>query len=177
MTIISVFGSTKPKQNTHDYETARHVGELIAKAGFTVQTGGYSGVMEAVSRGANEAGGHVIGITSNQIEIYRPIEVNQWVVEETKYSTLQERLIHLVTRCDAAIAMPGGIGTLTELSLVWNFMQVGEIPLCPLIAVGKLWQRTLSDFLRTDYVIPKDVNLIQFADTPKTAIDLLKSSL
>ena len=70
--VISVFGSSAPQPGSADYEAARDLGRRLAEAGFTVQTGGYMGTMEGVSRGANEAGGHVIGVTCDQIEEFRP---------------------------------------------------------------------------------------------------------
>ena len=112
--IISVFGSSAPPPGSADYEAARMVGHLLARAGFAVQTGGYSGTMAAASQGASEAGGHVIGVTSAQIERFRPTPPNQWVVEEIKCQTLHERQLHLISNCHGAIVMPGGIGTLAE---------------------------------------------------------------
>ena len=84
-------------------------------AGHTVLTGGYMGSMEAVSRGANEAGGHVIGVTCADIEAWRGSRANAWVKEERRFATLQERLNELILACDAAIALPGGPGTLAEV--------------------------------------------------------------
>ena len=76
--------------------------------------------MEAVSRGASEAGGHVIGVTCVDIENWRKVGANRWVKEEWRKQTLIERLQALVEGCDAALALPGGPGTLTEVSLMWN---------------------------------------------------------
>ena len=126
--VVSVFGSSTPQPHSADYESARTIGQLLARAGCIVQTGGYSGVMAAASQGAVEAGGHTIGVTSAQIEEYRPMPPNQWVKEEIKHQTLQERLLYLVENCDGAIVVPGGIGTLSELSLIWSFVQTGERP-------------------------------------------------
>ena len=88
--VVSVFGSSAPQPGAAAYESARAVGQLLAKAGFTVQTGGYSGVMAAASQGANQAGGHVIGVTSAQIEQFRPVPANPWVIEEKKHQTLRQ---------------------------------------------------------------------------------------
>lgn len=177
MTVVSVFGSGKPQPGSADYVIAQQVGQDIAEAGWIVQTGGYSGVMAGASQGANEAGGHVIGITCEQIETYRPMPPNQWVKEEIKYPTLSERLLHVVKQCDAIIILSGGIGTLAELALAWNLIQTGEIENKPAIAVGGLWARTLSAFITTEYVSTDTINLIQLAKTPKEALDLLKNTL
>lgn len=171
--VISVFGSSAPQPGSADYEAARDLGRRLAEAGFTVQTGGYIGVMEGVSRGANEAGGHVIGVTSDQIEEFRPIKANSWIKEEVRYPTLRERVLYLVDHCDGILALPGGIGTLSELALAWNFAQVGEIPLKPIIPIGGLWQRTLAAFVDRDYIGPEHVALLTPARSTVEAVDIL----
>lgn len=168
--IISVFGSSSPRPGSADYEAARTVGRLLAQAGFAVQTGSYSGVMAGASQGACEAGGHVIGVGCTQIEQYRPIPPNEWVKEQITHTTLRERLFHLVDHCDGAIIMPGGIGTLSELALIWSFVQTGEISPRPIITVGGLWQRTLAAFVDGDYVHPKHQALITSARTADEAV-------
>ena len=89
-------------------------------------------MMEAVSRGAHEAGGHVIGVTCEDIEAWRPIKANAWVMEEIRKKTLVERLHTLIHESDAAFALPGGAGTLTEISLMWNLMIVESLHRRPL---------------------------------------------
>lgn len=171
--VISVFGSSAPKPGSADYEAARTLGRLLAQAGLVVQTGGYSGIMAAASQGANEAGGHVIGVTSTQIEQYRPMPANPWVKEEIKCPTLRERLLYLVDHCQGAIVMPGGIGTLSEVSLMWSFVQVGEISPRPIITVGGLWQRTLAAFVDPFYIRPDHQALITTAHTADEAVKKL----
>ncbi len=171
--IISVFGSSAPEPGSADYEAARTVGHLLAKAGFVVQTGGYGGTMAAASQGAHEAGGHVIGVTSALMETFRPIPANRWVTEEIKHPTLRERLLHLIDRCEGAIVMPGGIGTLSELSLMWSFLQVAEIPPRPLVLVGGLWQRTLAAFIDRDYVRPDHEALLTIVRSADEAVQAI----
>ena len=147
--IVTVFGGSQPKQGSEAYAQAVALGTLLANAGHTVVTGGYMGTMEAVSQGAYNAGGHTIGITCVQIEDWRGTTANAWVKEERKAGTLIERLGELITICDAAIALPGGPGTLTEISLMWNLMIIQALPQKPLILVGDGWQQTLDSFRRT----------------------------
>jgi hypothetical protein len=168
--VISVFGSAAPAPGSADYEAARTVGRLLAQAGFTVQTGAYSGVMAAASQGANEAGGHVLGVTCAQIEKFRPIPPNQWVIEEIKYNTLQERQAHVVIQCDGVVVMPGGIGTLAELAMVWSMVQVGEVPPRPIVTVGGLWQRTLAAFTDETYIKAEHRQLVTVVRTPDEAV-------
>jgi uncharacterized protein (TIGR00725 family) len=173
MKVISVFGSSQPQSGSADYEMARQMGRLLAEQSFAVQTGGYSGVMEAVSRGAREVGGHVIGVTSAQIELFRPLPANEWVIDQIRHETLQERLIYLIKNCDGAVVMSGGIGTLAELALMWSYLQIGEIPPRPVVAVGGQWARTLSAFISPEYIRPDHAALILRAKTPKEAIKTL----
>jgi uncharacterized protein (TIGR00730 family) len=171
--VISVFGSSAPRPGEPAYEEARAVGRLLASRGYAVATGGYNGTMEAASRGAAEVGGRVIGVTSAQIERFRPLGPNEWVQEVVRYDSLRERLVHLVTNNDGMIVLPGGIGTLSEMTLAWSFLQVGEIPARPLVLLGELWQETLRAFVRTDYVPEAHQALLQFAATPEEAVALL----
>jgi uncharacterized protein (TIGR00730 family) len=168
--IISVFGSSAPKPGSADYEAARTVGRLLAQNGFAVQTGAYSGVMAAASQGANETGGHVIGVISAQIEQFRPIPPNQWVIEKIKYQTLRERQFHLVNHCDGAVVMPGGVGTLAEMAMMWSLVQVGEVSPRPIVTVGGLWQRTMAAFIDEAYVHPTHRKLLTIVRTPDEAV-------
>ena len=124
---VSVFGGSQTKEGEPAYSEAQELGRLLAHRGHTVLTGGYIGTMEAVSRGANKAGGHVIGVTCAEIERWRPVGANQWVQEEWKKETLIERLQALVMECDAALALPGGPGTLAEIAVTWNLMIIGSL--------------------------------------------------
>ena len=81
---ISVFGGSQPKEQDTAYGEAVELGKLLAQRGHVVLTGGYIGVMEAVSRGAKEAGGHVIGVTCEDIEAWRAVRPNSWVMEEIR---------------------------------------------------------------------------------------------
>ncbi|MCA9954898.1 MAG: LOG family protein [Anaerolineales bacterium] len=168
--IISVFGSSAPQPGSAAFDEAQRVGQLLAEAGFAVATGGYSGTMTAVSQGAAEAGGHVIGVTCDQIEQFRPLGPNRWVREEIRYATLRDRLLHLVTKSDGMIVLPGGIGTLSEMTLAWSFLQVGEVAAQPLVLLGDLWRQTVQTFYSPEYVREKDMGLLLYADDAETAV-------
>src|SRR3990172_9113073 len=103
---ITVFGSAAPVSGDAAYEQGRQLGESLARVGHTVLTGGYMGTMEAVSRGAAEAGGHTVGVTCDQIEKWRNTKANAWVKEERRFESLGERLYCLIESCDAALALP-----------------------------------------------------------------------
>jgi uncharacterized protein (TIGR00725 family) len=172
---ISVFGGSQPQPGSVAYEEARRLGRLLAEKGHTVLTGGYIGTMEAVSRGASEAGGHVIGVTCTEIEKWRSIGANEWVKEELKKETLIERLECLITSCDAALALPGGPGTLVEISLTWNMMIIGALEKRPLILIGEGWRATFDQFFEKlgPYSPPNQRGLLRFAQDIEAAANML----
>jgi uncharacterized protein (TIGR00730 family) len=172
---ISVFGGAQPQPDSPAYAEARTLGGLLAQRGHAVLTGGYIGVMEAVSRGAHEAGGHVIGVTCEDIEAWRKVSKNQWVKEEWRRKTLIERLLALIEGCDAAIALPGGVGTLAEISIMWNLMVVESLYRRPLILVGSGWQSTLDQFFTSFgfYMPVHQRDDLLFAEDIHTAVELI----
>jgi uncharacterized protein (TIGR00725 family) len=173
---VSVFGGSQPKEDSTAYAEAMELGKLLAEHGHTVLTGGYIGVMEAVSRGAREAGGHVIGVTCEEIEAWRPIKANAWVMEEIRKKTLVERLHTLIHECDAALALSGGAGTLTEISLLWNLMIVESLHRRPLILVGRGWQSTFDQFFKEfdSYMPVHQREILSFAKNVQTAVKMLE---
>ena len=175
---VTIFGGSQPKEGDAAYAEAYQLGKLLAEAGHAVLTGGYIGTMEAASKGANEAGGHVIGVTCTDIERWRGVGANAWVKEERKFETLQERLDGLISGCDAAIALPGGPGTLTEVGLMWNLMVIDAIHRRPLILVGRGWQSMLDQAYAEMgvYFSENQRALVQFAPDIQTAVKTLGSN-
>ena len=173
---ISVFGGSQPKEDSTAYGEAMELGKMLAQRGHTVLTGGYIGVMEAVSRGAHEASGHVIGVTCEDIEAWRPIKANAWVMEEIRKKTLVERLHTLIHESDAALALPGGPGTLTEISVMWNLMIVESLHRRPLILIGDGWQSVFDQFFQglDAYVPAHQREILRFAKDAQTAVKMLE---
>ncbi len=148
MTIrISVFGGSQPKPGDPVYQDALHLGSLIAQAGYTLLNGGYIGSMEALSRGAAEASGKVIGVTCDEIEAWRPVKANPWVTEEWHYASFRERIFALIENCDAALALPGGVGTLVEVMLTWNLLITHVLAPRAMILIGHGWQAVIGTLL------------------------------
>jgi uncharacterized protein (TIGR00725 family) len=138
--IITVFGSSRPEEGHADYAQAMELGSALASAGFAVCTGGYGGVMEAVSRGASESGGRVLAVTAS---FFRP-RANRWVAEETRMATWQERLFELIRLGDGYVACKGGTGTLVELAVVWEMLNKKAMAPRPFVALGDFWQPILD---------------------------------
>ena len=171
--VAVVFGSNSPQEGDLDYAAARELGRLLAQAGYVIATGGYFGTMEAASRGAKEAGGHVIGVTTSIFDAVR-LHPNAYLDEELKFPTLFQRLHHLVTMGDAWVALPGGIGTLSEVALTWSLLQVGEVKRQPLVLVGELWRRTIGEFSTDYYVAPRNRDLVRYAADVQHVLALLR---
>lgn len=175
---ISVFGGSQPHPGDASYQQAYDLGKRLAQAGHAVLTGGYIGTMEAVSRGAAEAGGHVVGVTCAEIEDWRKVKANPWVKEERHFNTLRERLGELIDGCDGAIALPGGPGTLVEISLTWNLLIVQALPPRPLILIGDGWQKVMDTFLQNlgTYIAEHDRVWLRFApDVDAAMVELANS--
>jgi uncharacterized protein (TIGR00725 family) len=170
---VTVFGGASPTEP--DYQQALRLGKLLALAGCSVLTGGYIGTMEAVSRGAAENGGHVIGVTCEEIETWRKVRPNRWVQEERRFITLRERLYALIDGCQAAIALPGGPGTLAEIAVMWNHLLTDSISARPLILVGPGWQETFRQLYRSfdPYIPEKQRHWVSFATDVDSAVKLL----
>lgn len=172
---ITVFGGSLPQPGSPAYQDAYNLGNKLASARHTVLTGGYIGTMEAVSKGASEAGGHIIGVTCQEIENWRAVKANQWVKEEIRCDTLLDRLDRLVRDCDVAMALPGGPGTLTEIGLTWNLMIIHAMPTKPLILIGSEWHGVFEKLFASlgEYVPVAQQGLIFFAGNVETACDLV----
>jgi uncharacterized protein (TIGR00730 family) len=172
---VTVFGGALPQPGEPTYEEGLLLGRLLARSGHTVLTGGYKGVMESVSRGAAEAGGHVIGVTCTEIEDWRKTSANLWVKEEWKAETLIQRLDLLVHRCEAAVAMPGGIGTLTELTLYWNMLLIEALPPRPLVLVGSGWTNMMEGLrvAQGQFIHEKDWGRVTLVGSVEEAVSVL----
>lgn len=172
---VAVFGGASAEPGEKTYDEALRLGALLGANGHTVMTGGYGGVMHAASRGCSESGGHVVGVTCTQIEAWRGTKANQWVAEELHFETLRERMYALIDSCDAAIVMPGGVGTLCELMVMWNEMIINGSQPRPLIVVGREWAAVLSQFLDSlgSFIKVKDQELIQFVAVVDEAFETL----
>ena len=167
--IITIFGGSKCREGDPEYAEALRVGELLADAGFTICTGGYAGVMEAASRGAHERGGRVIGMTMNQFKS----EPNRYLTEKFPSAHFYERLQRLITRSVGYVALRGGMGTVTEISLVWNKMQTHVLEPRPLVLLGECWPPVVEAWQRNLAVSNADVDILRFASSPEAAVKII----
>jgi len=167
--IVTIFGGAKCRQSDPEYAQAQRVGELLADSGFTICTGGYLGVMEAASRGAHGRGGRVLGITMNQFKA----EPNRFLTDKVATPHFYERLQQLITRSVGFIAIRGGMGTVTEVSLVWNKLQTRVLDSRPVVLLGDCWPPLMKELQRHLAVSDDDLRLLDFAATPEEAVNII----
>jgi uncharacterized protein (TIGR00730 family) len=167
--LIAVFGSSQVRHGDALYAQGLEMGDLLGRSGFDVMTGGYKGVMEAVSRGARAAGAHVVGIT---MAIFKD-RVNRFVMDEIHTANFYERFGWLVERADGYIAMGGGTGTLAEVTFTWQELQLGMIPRRPLVLVGPEWRALYASWVKNLVPMRDMYKPLTLVETPKNAAEFM----
>jgi uncharacterized protein (TIGR00730 family) len=167
---VTVFGSARFPETHRYYEMARRVGACLVRDGFTVMTGGGPGIMEAANRGAKEAGGRSIGCN---IELPQEQKPNAYVDRWVTFRHFFVRKVMLVKYSYAFIAMPGGFGTLDEMTEAATLIQTGKISHFPLVLMGVEFWKPLLDFMRGTLIKegtigPDDVDFL-VTDSPEEA--------
>lgn len=173
--IVAVFGSSTLQEHDPAYAEVQRLGAELAGRGLAVMTGGYDGAMAAASRGARDAGGHVIGVTVDLFESRGA--VNRWVNERVHTPDLYERLRHLAREADAFVAVTGSIGTLTELFLAWTLVAVGVRPGVPLVLMGAHWRPWLEAHREPGFIPEHLFRHVEIADTPEATARLIAERL
>ena len=173
--IVAVFGSSTVREHDAAWREAHELGGYLARHGVATMSGGYGGAMAAVSRGAHEAGGHVIGVTVELFERRGP--VNPWVRERVHTPDLFERLRHLVHTADGFVAVAGSIGTLTELFLVWTLVSVEAREAAPIVLMGTQWRAWLDLHRGPAFVPARLHDLVEIAETPERAAEAVVAGI
>jgi uncharacterized protein (TIGR00730 family) len=176
--VVTVFGSSRPQPHDALYAQAQALGVALAENGLLVCTGGYGGVMEAVSRGAKQAGGRTIGITAR---FFRS-RANPWIDEEIRVATWRERLFELIERGHGYVTCPGGTGTLVELAIVWEMLNKGVMKKKPVIVFGDFWRPVIECVRETERAQSsvwgeRAEPLIQVAASPRAVAEHLSRHL
>lgn len=142
---VTVFGSARFPESHPYYQFARETGEALARAGFTVMTGGGPGIMEAANRGAKDAGGRSVGCN-----IVLPLEQhpNPYLDTFVDFRYFFVRKLMLAKYSYAFVAMPGGFGTLDELFEITTLVQTRKVEDFPIVLAGSDYWRPMLDFLR-----------------------------
>lgn len=167
---ITVFGGSRCDADSPEYIEALRLGRLLVEAGFDVASGGYYGVMEAISRGAHEAGGEVIGVTMNQFKA----TPNAYLKKIEPSADFYARLQTLILESVGYIALRGGMGTVTEISLVWNKLTMKVLPARPLILLGEAWPRALRCMRAHLVISAADLAHLSFVNMAEEALAILQ---
>lgn len=170
--VVTVFGGARIPRGSEEYEDARRLGERLAGLGFAICNGGYSGTMEAASRGAKEAGGRTIGVT---VDLFGESPPNDWVGEVENTSSLLLRLDKLTVLADAFVVLRGGVGTLLELALVWNLVLLGASPPKPILVVGEAWSQAIEAMRAGLTLRDSDLALVTRVADVDAAVDELRT--
>jgi len=142
---ITVFGSARIPEAHPTYEKAREIGRRLAQEGYAVMTGGGPGAMEAANRGCQEAGGLSIGCN---IELPHEQVLNPYVDLGVEFRYFFVRKVMFVKYADGFVILPGGFGTLDELSEALTLIQTGKIHHFPVIMVGVEYWQGMVDWMR-----------------------------
>jgi uncharacterized protein (TIGR00730 family) len=145
--LVAVFGSGMPREV--DLERARALGHALGRAGYAVINGGYGGIMEASAAGAREAGGHAVGVTC-ALFTFRS-GPNLHLDEVVEAPTLYARLETLIDRASGYVVLPGGVGTLIELTLTWEHLRRGLVPPRPLVVWEDPWRAVVRSLAEGPY--------------------------
>ena len=173
---VTIFGSARLKPGTVAYEGVKQLAAELTTMGCDIISGGGPGLMQAANEGAHsvDATGQRRSVGIN-IELPFEQEVNPFVTAAFTHRTFFSRLHHFMIASDAFVVVPGGIGTLLELSLAWQLLQVRKLYNTPLVLVGKMWTELVDWGRRTmlvkeselasdvDFAIPHCVTTIEEA--------------
>jgi uncharacterized protein (TIGR00730 family) len=171
---IAVFGGSRVERDSPQYAEAYQVGARLAQAGFTVLNGGYAGTMEASAKGAREAGGRVVGVSS---KLFTQNVLNEFIDEEIPTDDLYNRIRELIVRGDGYIVLRGSIGTLAELHIVWNLATLEPGFDKVIVLLGDFWKDVIQTYERTLAVDERQTRYLQFASTPEECVEILQRRL
>jgi uncharacterized protein (TIGR00730 family) len=178
---VTIFGSARAQPGTYVYNEVKRVATALAEMGCDIVTGGGPGLMQAANEGATAASApersHSVGI---RVDLPFEQEVNPFVEQAFEHKTFFTRLHHFVLASDAFVVAPGGIGTVLELMMIWQLLQVRHVRDTPLILVGKMWADLVS-WARTHLLTsqpplanPEDMTIPRCVNTADEAIALIR---
>jgi len=149
---VAIFGSARAQPGTFVYEEVRRTAAAFASMGCDIVTGGGPGLMQAANEGAKSAG--ATGSLGIRVELPFEQHANPFVEQAFVHETFFTRLHHFVLASDAFVVVPGGIGTVLEMLMIWQLLQVRHVKDVPLILVGKMW-KGLVEWARTSMQDPR----------------------
>jgi uncharacterized protein (TIGR00730 family) len=178
---VTIFGSARAQPGTYVYNEVKRVAAALAEMGCDIITGGGPGLMQAANEGAAAVNApernRSIGI---RVDLPFEQDVNPFVEQAFTHKTFFTRLHHFVLTSDAFVVAPGGIGSVLELMMIWQLLQVRHVHDTPLILVGKMWA-DLVEWARRHLLTcqpplanPQDMAIPRCVDTADEAIALIR---
>ncbi len=170
---ITIFGSSKPLNNDEQYVTAYRLAKELALCGFDICTGGFSGIMEAASKGAVEGGAEAIGVTVNLWNS----RTNKYVTKEIVCDTLFERINKLIDLGDGFVVLQGGTGTFLELAAVWEYCNKDIMKVKPIACHSKLWKTIVSEMNQQMKLEGRNFEMVKTFDSIEEIANYFKANL
>lgn len=178
---VTIFGSARVQPDTFAYNEVKRIAAVLAEMNCDIVTGGGPGLMQAANEGARAANAperdRSVGI---RVDLPFEQEVNPFVEQAFEHKTFFTRLHHFVLTSDAFVVTPGGVGTVLELMLIWQLLQVKHVHDTPLILVGKMWTG-LVDWAKAHLLAsqpplanPEDMAIPRCVETADEAIALIR---
>ncbi|MBO0774928.1 MAG: TIGR00730 family Rossman fold protein [Actinobacteria bacterium] len=175
---VSVFGSSRARPGSREYQLAEKIANGLTQAGYAVITGGGPGVMEAANKGTADAGGVSVGLG---IELPLEQGLNDYVDVGLEFRYFFVRKTVFVKYSQAFVVLPGGFGTLDELFEALTLVQTGKVTRFPVVLVGSEYWSGLLSWLRDTVaaegkISPADLDLVQICDTPDEVVKLVQEA-
>jgi len=173
---VTIYGSARLQPDNELYAQTEEIARRLGEMGFSIVTGGGPGVMEAANKGAFKAGTASVGLN---IELPEEQVSNAYTTKSITFSHFFARKVMLVKYATAFIIMPGGLGTLDELTEVLVLMQTAKIRPFPVILFGSSYWEGLLDWLQSSvlakgFISEEDLDLLRVCDEPDTVIETVQ---
>jgi hypothetical protein len=173
---VSIYGSARIQPGDKLYAQTEEIARRLGERGFSIVTGGGPGVMEAANKGAREAGVNSVGLN---IDLPEEQACNPYANRSITFRHFFVRKVMLVKYTSAFVIMPGGLGTMDELTEVLTLIQTRKIKPFPVILFDSQFWKGFLDWLRNpvlanDYVSEEDFNLLRVCDTPDAVIEAVQ---
>ena len=176
---VTIFGSARIPPDHWVYAAVRDLAAELTRMGCAIVTGGGPGLMQAANEGATSAGsaGQSVGI---RVHLPFEQETNPFVSEMFEHQAFFSRLHHFVLVSDAFVVVPGGIGTVLELTMIWQLLQVRHLHGTPLVLIGPMWGELVrwarEYLLRPEFPLasPPDIDIPHCVDDAEAALALIR---
>ena len=171
---VSIFGSARTAPEDPFYKAAEETARRLAKAGFSIITGGGPGIMEAANKGAFEAGGTSVGLN---ITLPQEQEGNRYQTISLDFHYFYARKVMFTKYASAYICFPGGFGTLDETFENLTLIQTLKIEPFPIVFYGsEYWGglvKWIEEQLRPHYIDGEDIDIFRVVDSPADAVKMV----